>query len=227
MSRTLVTCVLLLMVRLAAPAWASTAGPDRFHMLGWEPRERKVCWEIESFDETGKVPVIYCSRAVADTLSSAQPVRWSVGVTYHRPGRDSLHDEYAERRTRLVSRLRTLQPRFYGSFERLRTSIVAADSVRLGGASEAIPRFRLRVEGLFRVGGDAFEVETFHLPEVRCLATYPLPDHSGELAVIAFLGKSGWRDEWGSECQMAIPVRRSRDGHWSGAIPTYKWTRVP
>jgi hypothetical protein len=178
----------------AGAARATVGGPELLEVLGWEPVDRKLFVAQHHRNETGYAPTIAYFDFRSATPGRAVPVQWSIRET-----------QYARRDKALRARLRPLRPipavsTFIG------TRVIAVDTVNVG--MEALPRYRVRAQGLRYEWDGVLEVTSFRDTSVRVLSLHPIPGRKERLAIVSFVG---FPHEGGYECQMPVLLPAETD----------------
>jgi hypothetical protein len=169
----------LLWVSLPGTVAAYTGGPVKARILGYDPRDAKVFYELQAFDESGDPPKTYFFDLIGRTPAS--PVH-----------ADSLDDWEGGRRVRtawlrwleLYRRLVPLQ----GLRETELTVRVRAESTGVDTNGNAT-RFAAHVEIRTPAGARAFDLQSFCQPVVRSQGVYGVPGRKELLAILSYVGR--------------------------------------
>jgi len=169
-------CALLL---AAAPVWGYTGGPVRAELLGYEPSERRVYYQLKAYDESGDAPRVFFFDLAGS--APAVPVR---AADLEQP--DAFHStpEVSKRQYRLEEHLVAL-PMVHS----MATMTAGWDSLRIDPVWER-PVYAFRV-ALQKDGIRGAHADTAYCsPLFRQIAAYRIPGRQEEIAVLSFIGRA-------------------------------------
>ena len=172
--------VALLVTSLPPATAAYTGGPVKARILGYDPKDAKVFYELQAFDESGEPPKTYCFSLTGPTPES--PVHaealddWEGGARVRAAW---------QRWLELYRRLVPLQ----GLRETEFTVRVHAESTGVDTNWNAT-RFTAHVEIRTPTGVRAFDLQSFCQPVVRVQGIYRVPRRQELLMIMSYVGRS-------------------------------------
>ncbi len=180
----------LLVGSLPHLASAYTGGPVRARILGYDPRDARVFYELKAFDESGQPPRTYFFHLTGATPTI--PVR-----------ADSLDDWEGD------VRVRSARQRWLELYPRLVPLPGVRDtefSVRVHAESTGVDtswsatRFATHVEIRTPAGARTFDLQTFCQPIVRVQGVRKVPGRQELVVIVSYIGR-----DYGCE-EVDLPV---------------------
>lgn len=170
----------LFLASLVRTGAAYTGGPVKARILGYDPKDARVFYELQAFDESGEPPKTYFFNLTGHTPAS--PVH--ADSLDEREG-GSRVPAALQRWSELYRRLVPLQ----GLRETEFTVRVHAESSGVDTTWNTT-RFAAHVEIRTPAGARAFDLQSFCQPVVRSQGIYRVPGRKELLVILSYIGRA-------------------------------------